>query len=360
MPAPVIARLTPPWQARYDMADTIVSFGAGAARRATDTAAPADWPAWPGYGLVEDLLPVIREWHDAGRRIALATLVEVTGSSPRPVGSEMAINDQGQVAGYVSGGCVEAAVAAQALVVMQTGEPALLDYGAGSPVLDVQLTCGGRIGIFVRALADCPAFIQRWSTARAQRTAFDLDIDLRDGSHRYACAIDSREGRIFHQRYLPQPRLVVVGGDPVTLALCQMAPMFDYQVVLLRPYGPSAPPPGTTLAHYDTRPLARALGALALDAFTAVYTLTHDMDDDHAVLEKTLASDAFSAGALGSRTKSAEREHRLRAAGFDERALARLHTPAGVSINAREPREIALAVLAETIALRPRARSATG
>jgi xanthine dehydrogenase accessory factor len=219
--------------------------------------------------------------------------------------------------------------------------------------------CGGRIGIFVRALTDSDAFIQDWTSARARRMPFDVAIDLLDGSHRCATDRDATDARLFHQRYLPKLRLVVVGGDPVTLALCALAPMFDYEVVLLRPYGPTAPPPRATLAHYDPRPLARALDTLALDPFTAVYTLTHDMDDDHAVLEKALASDAFSAGALGSRSKSAEREHRLRIAGFDDATLRRLHSPAGVSINAREPREIALAVLAETVALWPRAQSAT-
>lgn len=72
----------------------------------------------------------------------------------------MAINERDGNAGYVSGGCVEGAVAA-ALAVLQTGTLAMLDYGAASPVLDVQLTCGGRIGIFVRALPDSADFIHR-------------------------------------------------------------------------------------------------------------------------------------------------------------------------------------------------------
>lgn len=337
------------------MTEPIVSLTPHTAQRVTETTTSVDWPAWPGYGLIDDLLPVISAWQNEGRRIALATLVQVTGSSPRPVGSEMAINDRGEIAGYVSGGCVEAAVATQALHVLKTGAPALLDYGAGSPVLDVQLTCGGRIGIFVRALADRDAFIQAWTAARTARISFDVAIDLQDGRHRYATDTAAADERVFHQRYLPSTRLVVVGDDPVTLALCELAPLFGHEVVLLRPYGPSAPPPGTTLAHYDTRPLGRALDALVLDAFTAVYTLSHDMDDDHAVLGRALASNAFSAGALGSSRKSAERERRLRAAGFDDDALQRLHSPAGLSIGARAPREIALSVLAETLAHRPRA-----
>jgi xanthine dehydrogenase accessory factor len=336
------------------MADTLTSFTDRRPRASAEAPPRADWPAWPTYGLVDDLLPTLVAWAAQDRRIALATLVEVTGSSPRPIGSEMAINDRGEVAGYVSGGCVEAAVAAQALEVLASGEPVMLDYGAGSPVLDVQLTCGGRIGIFVRALDDRDAYIAAWQQARTAREAFDVRIDLDSGRHGYGALGDDAERRVFHQRYLPRPRLVIAGSDPVTLALAQLAPTFGYEVVLLRPYGPPAPPPGTTLAHYDTRPLERALAGLSLDAVSAIYTLTHDIDDDHAVLAYGLASPAFSVGALGSHTKAGERIQRLRDAGFDEAALARLHTPAGLAINAREPREIALSVLAELVALRPR------
>jgi xanthine dehydrogenase accessory factor len=167
------------------MADKITPFTERFHAPEAERPQRADWPAWPTYGLVDDLLPVMRAWREQGRRIAVATLVHVDGSSPRPVGSEMAINDRGEVAGYVSGGCVEAAVAAQALEVLETGTPVTLDYGAGSPVLDVQLTCGGRIGIFVRALPDADDYVARWNDARIRRRAFDVRIELSDGSHGY-------------------------------------------------------------------------------------------------------------------------------------------------------------------------------
>src|SRR5699024_8880659 len=117
-----------------------------------------------------------------GHRVALATLVDIVGSSPRPLGSEMAICDSGEVVGYVSGGCVEAAVAAEALAVIETGKPRLLDYGAGSPILDIQLTCGGRIGIFVRALADAAEHAAYLRAARDRREAATIVIDLESGA----------------------------------------------------------------------------------------------------------------------------------------------------------------------------------
>jgi xanthine dehydrogenase accessory factor len=319
--------------------------------------APADaWPAWPTYGLIDDLLPVLARWRDGGERAALATLVHITGSSPRPLGSEMAVSANGAIAGYVSGGCVEGAVATEARAVLASGRPVWLDYGAGSPVLDVQLTCGGRIGIFVRALPDLAVYVERLQRARAERVPLTVTIDLKNGRHDFNVREKPQE-HCFHQSYLPPSRLLIAGGDPVTLALARLAPRLGFEVGLLRPYGPSAPPEGVSLFTYDPRPLTRALADLALDEWTAVYTLTHDIDADHAILVRALRSPAFAIGALGSRSKIDERVARLRAAGLNNAQLARLNTPAGLDINAREPSEIALSVLAELVSQRPRARA---
>ncbi|AAM37737.1 conserved hypothetical protein [Xanthomonas citri pv. citri str. 306] len=93
--------------------------------------------------MLDDLLPTLSAWQRAGQRVAMATLIDVQGSSPRPLGSEMAISADGRVAGYVSGGCVEAAVAHEAMAALRDGQPRWLDYGEGSQVLDIQLSCGG-------------------------------------------------------------------------------------------------------------------------------------------------------------------------------------------------------------------------
>ncbi len=320
--------------------------------------AVADWPAWPSYGLVDDLLPTLERWAQAGHRVALATLVDIVGSSPRPLGSEMAISDTGEVAGFVSGGCVEGAVATEALAAMADGAPRLLDYGAGSPVLDVQLTCGGRIGIFVRVLTDATGYAGRLREARNRRQPLDVIIDRHSGEQRYATPPSAPEpdgaSTIFTKTHLPPARLMLVGSDPVTLALCQLGPLFGYEIGLLRPYGPAAPPPSSELIHYDRRPLNSALPDLPLDAWTAVYTLTHDPLDDQAVLAHALRSPAFCVGAVGRRRKIGERLAALREAGLENAAEARLQTPAGVATGAREPREIALSILAELVSYRPR------
>lgn len=319
-------------------------------------ATATQWPDWPVYGLVDDLRPTLTQWAQRGETAAIATLVSIFGSSPRPLGSEMAIAGSGDVAGYVSGGCVEGAVAAEARQVIETGQPVMLDYGAGSPVLDVQLTCGGRIGIFVRPIAGLMAYAERLQQARKAREALDIIIDLDSGQHQFETAATqpARQKGFFRKTYMPLPRLIVIGSDPITVALCRLAPQFGFEVGLLRPYGPSAPPDNVSTFHYDTRPIVRSLADVAIDANTAVYTLTHNIEDDQEVLLRALRSPAFAVGVLGSRSKIKERGHLLAAAGIGDSEMARLCTPAGIDIGARNPTEIALSILAELISKRPR------
>src|SRR5580700_4063828 len=103
---------------------------------------------------VKDLIDDIEKWQEAGRRVALARVVAVIGSGPRDPGAAMAVSDQGEVAGSVSGGCVEGAVVAEALEVLASGEPRLCTFGySDEEAFSVGLTCGGTVRIFVEPLA---------------------------------------------------------------------------------------------------------------------------------------------------------------------------------------------------------------
>ncbi|KTF38651.1 XdhC family protein [Xanthomonas vesicatoria] len=312
-------------------------------------AAPAKpaWPAWPSYALHDDLLPVLTAWHRAGQRVAIATLIDVQGSSPRPLGSEMAIAADGQVAGYVSGGCVEAAVAHEAMSALRDGQPRWLDYGEGSEVLDIQLSCGGRIGVLVWPVPDLAEYLARWRNARQHRRAFHVALDRRTGSVRYPSAMhDVRPGE-FLRVHRPPLRLVLVGADPALLVLVAMANQMGIEMRVLRPHGPSEPPPGLAPEHYDRRGLHDALRELQLDAGTALYSLAHDSEIDLQVACRGLESDAACIGILGSRSKRDNRLQALRALGHDDAALARLRLPAGWRMGRSSPHTIALGIIAE-------------
>jgi xanthine dehydrogenase accessory factor len=102
----------------------------------------------------EDVLSLAETWRSAGEQVAIATVTETWGSSPRPAGSQMAVTASGKMAGSVSGGCIEGAVADVAQKVMQTGTPELLDFGVTNEMAwEVGLACGGKVKVFVEKLA---------------------------------------------------------------------------------------------------------------------------------------------------------------------------------------------------------------
>lgn len=164
---------------------------------------------------------------------------------------------------------------------------------------------------------------------------------------------ETPDGVLFVRPYLPAPRLVVVGAVHITEPLARMAKLVGYGVTIVDPrraFAASQDFAGAGLAIDGGWPDA-ALARLALDAGTAVVTLSHDPKLDDPALDQALRSDAFYIGALGSKRTHANRLARLREAGFDERATARIHGPIGLTIGAKSPAEIAISILAQATAV---------
>jgi xanthine dehydrogenase accessory factor len=158
--------------------------------------------------------------------------------------------------------------------------------------------------------------------------------------------------RLFVQARTPHPRLIIVGAVHITQALAPMAGLAGYDVIVVDPRRAFATEerfPGLTLSHDWPD---EALDIIKLDVRCAVVTLTHDPKLDDPALDRALRSPAFYIGSLGSRRTHAARLERLTEAGFDEAALARIHGPAGLSIGAKSPAEIAISVLAQLTAAR--------
>lgn len=305
-------------------------------------------PEWPLFGLPEDVRPALRQARDAGRPLALATLVAVGGGGPRPPGAQM-VFAEGIVAGYFSGGCVESDVADHAFACLEDGAPRTLVYGEGSPWPDIRLLCGARIEIVVERVAPDDPALAVLLAADAERRPV---VWVSDGTRRI-CAADAEpwDGATVVRAYAPKSRLVVVGSDPTALAIAQLGAQAEFETTLIRPKGPAAPPPLWNVGYRREEP-AEALAAVGLDAWTAVAIATHDADTDHAALVAALPSDAPYVGLLGARRRLPERLARLRAAGASEAALARLHAPIGLDIGGKAPWEVAVSVIGEIIARR--------
>ena len=306
-------------------------------------------PQWPIFGLDEDVRPALRAAAATGAPLVLATLTALGGGGPRPVGTQMVFG-QGIVSGYFSGGCVESDVAAHAQACLEDGAPRTLVYGEGSPWPDIQLLCGARIEIFLEKVAsDDPALANLFSAQNERRPC----VWLSDGRRRVCTGPEEArpwDGAI-RRDYEPVPRLVVVGSDPTALAIAALGGQSGFETTLVRPKGPTEPPPLPKVAYRRDEP-GDALEAIGLDPWTAVAIATHDLATDQAALRAALPSKAAYVGLLGARARLGERLARLREAGLSEAALSRLHAPIGLDIGGKAPWEVALSVIGEIVALR--------
>lgn len=328
---------------------------------------PEDAFDWPDFGLQDDVRAPLFRACDAGQMVALATLFAVEGGAPRGVGAQM-LWAEGELSGFLSGGCVEADVARQARAVAAEGEARRLVYGDGGPA-DVRLPCGSRIEVLIEpigpdddavrdlrrlTLARAPALWLSDGTRRACLAAEAARDALPDALGRAAAAANRGCAAVeapfaLARPFAPPLRLIVFGADPIALALIRFAAQMGIETALVRPKGP-ATGPGLPLTRYLRSAPAEALAALAPDPWTAIAVLSHEAEAEHAALLAALASPARYVGVLGSRRRIPERAARLRAAGVGQDELARLHAPIGLAIGGKSPWEIAVAIIAEIVA----------
>jgi xanthine dehydrogenase accessory factor len=310
----------------------------------------ASLPEWPLFGFDDDARPALRAARARGRPAALATIVGLEGGGPRPVGTQMVMTDDA-ISGFLSGGCLEADVAGHARSVLQDAAPRRLVYGRGSPWPDIRLLCGARIEIQLeRVPPDDVATLALLELADARRPAAWSS----DGRRRACAAADGAPCAwpgAFQRLYRPVVRLVVIGADPTAMAIATLGVQIGCETTLVRPRGPSEPPPIAGAAYSRGEPVD-ALARIGLDRWTAVAVATHEAELDHAALAVALPSQAFYVGALGARRRVPERIEELRRAGLSEGDIGRLRAPIGLHIGGKAPWEIAVAVLAEVTAAR--------
>jgi xanthine dehydrogenase accessory factor len=288
-------------------------------------------------------------WRAEARGVVLGTITRTWGSAPRPVGSLVAVRDDGLIAGSVSGGCIEDDLVAQLRAgSLQLDKPTPLRYGVGTLELMLE-PVGPQSG-----LDELLARLMRGE--RVRRT-----LDLATGAALLAPAEPGADtltlgGTQLVSHHGPQWRLLVIGAGQMTDYLAQMALALGYGVTVCDPraeYADGFALDGVTL----TRDMPDdVVTAFRPDGATAIVALTHDPKLDDLALMEALKSAAFYVGAIGSRVNQAKRRARL-AEHFDLTAeqLDRLHGPVGLDIGARTPPEIALSILAEMTAVRYRA-----
>lgn len=326
----------------------------------------------------ESVLRSAEEWIAAGEDAALATVVAVRRSAPRPPGAKMAVSASGDVAGMVSGGCVEGAVVQEALAVLEGGPPRLLHFGiADAEAWEVGLPCGGEIDVWVERHAPGSGLTRaalagdraaRVVAVGGERLGQDLFVGV-DGEA--AGALEDPEatrwanelmwaehselrGELFVDATFPAPRLLIFGAVDYAAALSKLARTCGWRPYVIDPRGFFArpdrfPDAEEVIVGWPEEAVARLGG---LDRATSVCVLTHDPKLDDAAVSLALRSEARYVGAMGSRRANEARIERLLELGFSTEDIARIAMPIGLDLGAVTPEETALSIMAELSARR--------
>jgi xanthine dehydrogenase accessory factor len=305
---------------------------------------------------VREILETLERWTAEGRQSAVATLVRTERSSPRQPGAAMAVSDGGDVAGSLTGGCIEPVIYEEARAVLR-GEPARLNtYGiADEDAFEAGLPCGGTVHVFLSRI-DRDVITQLADAVRREEPiALALTVAGPEAGAQKLVPPDGRteaslEGDVFFLPLLPRPRMYVFGALDHAAAVARVGSLLGYHVTvcdarakfLTRERFPEA---DELVVGWPDEFLRSA----PIDRRTAVCVLTHDHKFDVPVLRAALASDAGYIGALGAKKTNAERLERLRADGATDAQLARIRAPIGLDIGARTPEEVAVAVGAELV-----------
>jgi xanthine dehydrogenase accessory factor len=283
----------------------------------------------------------IRRWRARGdARAAVATVVATRGSAPRPIGSKLAISEQGELAGSVSGGCVENEVYGEARQVLEGGSAKLLSYGiSDEQAWSVGLPCGGEIDVFVEEM----------SLGELE----DLVARIERGERFARTTVLGEDGREFVEEFGPPPLLLVFGAVDTAEALCKAAKELGWTTIVADARAKFAttqriPSADELLIEWPEEALAH----VQPDRDTAIVVLTHENRFDIPALKGALQTEAFYIGALGARRNQARRRERLLDEGVSEEDIDRIAGPAGLDIGASSPAETAVSILAEILARR--------
>jgi xanthine dehydrogenase accessory factor len=318
---------------------------------------------------VREVLGTLERWAADGTPVAIATVVDTERSAPRQPGAVLAVSEGGDVAGSVTGGCVEPAVYGEAREVLAGGEPRMKTYGiADEEAFEVGLPCGGTVHIFVDRLD--PELVAPIAEAVREERPIALEIRITgeeagakrlvgpddEGPAAQLLArgetgiVDTPEGQLFVSSFAPRPAMYVFGAVDHAAAVAEIGRFLGFRVTICDARARFAtrerfPDVDELVVEWPDKFLANA----PVDERTAICVLTHDHKFDVPVLKVALETPAGYIGAMGARRTNEDRAERLRAEGVAEDELARIHAPIGLRIGSRTPQEVAVAVAAEIV-----------
>jgi len=340
---------------------------------------------------MRELLDVIENWIKNEKKVALATVVNVYGSAPRQLGAKMAVNQDGLMAGSVSGGCVEGAVVAEALKIIKSNKPKLLHYGVSDEqAFSVGLACGGVIEVFVELLDENDFFqmknglesnrlFARVTVIRGNKCGEKISVfpngsqlgnftsvEIRNEVNqklpehfqkqlpgRFEIRSNEEESEFFIDIFPPSLRLIIVGAVHIAIPLVTFGKLLGFHTVVVDPR--------KSFSNHERFPHVDELVQEWPDEYFArvelnegcyLAVVSHDEKLDVPALSFACRSKVRYIGALGSKKTFEKNKNGMRELGVAEELIAKIHSPIGLSIGAHGAEEIALSIITEIIAVK--------
>ena len=297
------------------------------------------------------------DWLKAGQSVAIATVVQTWGSAPRPVGSWLAIRQDGQVAGSVSGGCVEDDLIRRVQTEILTRNiPEMVVYGVSQQeAARFGIPCGGTLRLLIEPKPELAVLEELLKAISSQQiTLRSVDFltgksTLEDGDRSDLFLCDEK---VMRTTYGPRWRMVLIGAGQLSLYTADFALASDFEVIVIDPREEYAEGIARNDVTFIKGMPDDVLLDLGIDAHTAVIALTHDPKLDDMALMEALKSSAFYVGALGSKINTQKRKERLLEFDVTKAQVEKLYGPVGLHIGALTPPEIAVSIMAEVIAVK--------
>ena len=305
---------------------------------------------------MREVLEQYREWRGQQLDVAIATVIQTWGSSPRPLGSKMIVSSDGRMAGSVSNGCIEGAVFEEAEKVLASGQARLVEYGVADDVaFEVGLACGGHIAVFINRATEVHDSLADY--LEEQRPCL-LETDLGTGEAALLLRAPDREkpwreGDTFVEPYPRPAQMVIVGAIHIAMPLHRLAKLMGYRVTVVDARAKFAtaerfPEADEVIVAWPDE----ALAGIPIDRSTAVVVLTHDPKFDMPALRAVVGRGAGYVGAIGSRKTNQNRFDALQEEGFSEAQIDEIHGPIGLDLGGQGAEETALGIMAEVTAVR--------